>query len=523
MAVLKRTESTALLASQKSEHLTGSRESINSIELNVKELARSLGFWHAFAYVVGILFGSGMYISPSLVARETNNMAIALVVWIVSGIIPILGALSLCELACAIGKTGGEYIFNKEAFGDIAAFVTLWAKVVIGFPAAMAVLGMAISEYILSPFIDLTAPNGVWIAKSVAVLFIVMSAIINSLSASFVGKTQVFFTAIQSLSVLFFISLGIWKASAGHTQNYVSIFDNSSKFELGSFGIAFYNGLWAYDGWGLICTITEEMKNPKRDLRLAILFGVGFVILCYLLINLALLAVLTHGEIASSLLVLTLFVTKILGKNVALVVPFAAAFSCFGGLNGVNFMCSRIVLSGSREGHLPEPLSYIHADRRTPIPAVLFLSSLTTIWILVLGAGTQNLVIYFSFAIWFTYGLAIFGVIVLRVRQPDLPRPIKVWIINPIFMTLVSLLLLVFPFLKRPVESSLSLVFVFVAVPIYFLVVQERNCSPAWLRSWKDKLYLCILLRCNLVKCVFVASKIQGADFHKDTTSVELN
>ncbi|XP_065071562.1 b(0,+)-type amino acid transporter 1-like [Rhopilema esculentum] len=520
MAVLKRTESTALLASQKSEHLTGSRESINGVQLNVKELARSLGFWHAFAYVVGILFGSGMYISPSLVARETNNMAIALVVWIVSGIIPILGAMCLCELACAIGKTGGEYIFNKEAFGDIAAFVTLWAKAVIGFPAGMAVLGVAISEYFLSPFIDITTSNGVWITKAVAVLFIVMSAIINSLSASFVGKTQVFFTTIQSLSVLFFVSLGIWKASAGHTQNYVTIFDNSSKFELGSFGIAFYNGLWAYDGWGLICTITEELKNPKRDLRLAILFGVGFVILCYLLVNLALLAVLTHGEIASSLSVFTLFVTKILGKNVAFVVPFAAAFSCFSALNGTNFICSRLVLSASREGHLPEPLSYIHADRRTPIPAVLFLSLLSMIWILVLGAGTQNLLIYFSFAIWFTYGLAIFGVIVLRVRQPDLPRPIKVWIINPIFMTLVSLLLLVFPFLKRPVESSLSLAFVFVAVPIYFLVVQERNCSPAWLRSWKDKLYFCILLRCNLVKCVFVASKTTVKNFQIDSTSL---
>ncbi|XP_065071804.1 b(0,+)-type amino acid transporter 1-like [Rhopilema esculentum] len=425
MAGVNNTESTALLASQKSEHLPGSRESINGIQLNVKELARSFGFWHAFAYVVGILFGSGMYISPSLVARETNNMAIALVVWIVSGIIPILGAMCFCELACAIGKAGGEYIFNKEASGDIAAFVTLWAKVFMVFPAGIAVVGMAISEYILSPFIDITASNGVWIAKAVAVLFIVMSAIINSLSASFVGKTQVFFAAIQSLSVLFFVSLGIWKASAGHTQNYVSIFDNSSKFELGSFGIAIYNGLWAYDGWGLICTITEELKNPKRDLRLAILFGVGFVILCYLLVNLALLAVLTHGEIASSLSVFTLFVTKILGENVALVVPFAAAFSCFSGLNGITFIYSRLVLSGSREGHLPEPLSFIHMDRRTPIPAVLFLSLLSMIWILVLGAGTQNLVIYFSFALCFSYGLAIFGVIILRVRQPDLPRPFK--------------------------------------------------------------------------------------------------
>ncbi|XP_065071570.1 LOW QUALITY PROTEIN: b(0,+)-type amino acid transporter 1-like [Rhopilema esculentum] len=509
MAVLNNTESTALLASQKSEHLPGSRESINAIQLNVKELARSLGFWHAFAYVVGILFGSGIYISPSLVARETNNMAIALVVWIVSGIIPILGALSLCELACAIGKAGGEYIFNKEAFGDIAAFVTLWAKVVVGFPAAIAVLGMAISEYILSPFIDITALNGVWITKAVSVLFIAVSAIINSLSASFVGKTQVFFTAIQSLSVLFFVSLGIWKASTGHTQNYVTIFDNSSKFELGSFGIAIYNGLWAYDGWGYICTITEELKNPKRDIRLAILFGVGFVILCYLLINLTLLTVSVYAVC-----------DKDSRQKCRIFVPFAAAFSCFSALNGINFVSSRLVLSASREGHLPEPLSYIHMDRRTPIPAVLFQSTLSTIWILVLGGGTQSLVIYYSFAIWFTYGLAIFGVIVLRVRQPDLPRPFKVWIINPIFMTLVSLLLLVFPFLKRPVECSLSLVFVFVAVPIYFLVVQERNCTPDWLRSWKDKLYLCILLRCNLVKCVFVASKTTVKNCQVDSTSL---
>ena len=103
-----KTESTALLAWQNSQYVSPSQISINSVKPKEKELAISLGFWPSFAYVVGILFGSGMYISPSLVARETNNMAIALVVWIVSGIIPILGALCFCELACAIGKTGGE-------------------------------------------------------------------------------------------------------------------------------------------------------------------------------------------------------------------------------------------------------------------------------------------------------------------------------------------------------------------------------------------------------------------------------
>ena len=87
-------------------------------------------------------------------------------------------------------------------------------------------------------------------------------------------------------------------------------------------------------------------------------------------------------------------------------------------------------------------------------------------------------------------------------------------------MTLVSLLLLVFPFLKRPVERILSLVFVLVAVPIHFLVVQERNCTPDWLRSWKDRLYFCIILRCNLIKCVFVARKTAVENFQIDTTSL---
>ena len=472
-----------------------------------KELARSLGFLHMFSYIVGILFGSGVFISPSFVAKQTTSMGMALVIWIGAGVICVFGALCFCELAAAIKKSGGEYIFIKETYGDAAAFLTLWAQTLVVTPSALSVLAVTIAEYLLGPFYDTTSSSGIWLVKLIALLFLFIATIINSLSVSYIAKSQVFFTVIQVISVLFLVVLGIWKVSTGHTQNYVSIFDNFGSFDLGSLSIAFYNGLWAYDGWGLVCTITEELQNPERNLRLAIITGIPFVIVCYLLVNLSFMSVLTHHEIANSSTVATSFVEKILGKKVALLVPIAVVLSCFSALNASLLVCSRTLLSASREGHCPEPLSYIHADRRTPIPAVLLFCFLALIWILFLGAGTQGLLIYFSFAIWFTYGLAIFGVIVLRVRQPDLPRPFKVWIINPIFMTLVSLFLIIAPFLKNPLESTICLIGMLLAIPFYFLAIRKNSFAPACCIKLKKRFYNFILFRFKLVPCVYNNNK----------------
>ena len=289
------------------------------------ELQRSLRYPHAVAYVVGLIFGSGIFISPGLVAKQTNNMGIALLLWIISGTICTFGALCLCELASALKKTGGIYIFIKEAYGNLAGFCIMWAQTFIIYPAAMAISAVTFGVYCVTPFYDAREFTGIWLVKVVAIFCLFVSLIINSVRISFVAKTQVFFTVVQVLALVFFMVVGLWKAATENTKNYESMFKMETEFEAANLGLAFFNCLWAFDAWDLICNMTEETVNPEKTLRLAILTGIPFVMLCYVLLNLAFMTVLTHTEIGESIMVATKFVEKSLGNQVVFLDP---SFRC---------------------------------------------------------------------------------------------------------------------------------------------------------------------------------------------------
>eukprot|EP00112_Aurelia_sp_Birch-Aquarium-sp1_P026206 Seg914.6 transcript_id=Seg914.6/GoldUCD/mRNA.D3Y31 product="Glycoprotein-associated_amino acid transporter b0,+AT1" protein_id=Seg914.6/GoldUCD/D3Y31 len=480
--------------------------SVNLFITSGRELRKNIGCIHAFAYIVGILFGSGIFISPSLVARETSNMGMAIIVWVVAAIPCLFGALCFCELATMLKKSGGEYVFIKETFGNLAAFVTLWTQTFMILPPGLAVLAVTIGQHVIAPFYDIKSTNGLWMTKGVAILTILIAATINSVSTSFVNKTQVVFTIFQFLAVLFLAALGLWKVSTGHTGNYYHMFANTStNFDVGSFGIALYNGLWAYDGWGYISYLTEELQNPERDLWLSIVTGIPFVAVCYVLINLGLMSALTRDEIASSETVATTFVQKIFGKKVAMIMLPIVALSCFCSLDGILFTASRALLSGAREGQLPEPLSYIDRDKRTPVAAALFIGISIVLWILLLGNGTQALITSFSFAVWLTYALGIISVVVLRVTRPDAHRPFKVWIANPIFTGLCAVFLVVAPFIKNPVQSSISLAFILLSLPVYHFLIYKHDSLPERFKTCKKNFYCFILCHSNLVPCIFNA------------------
>ena len=471
---------------------------------NGAKLRKSLGCVQAFAYIVGILFGGGLFISPSLVARETSNMGMALVVWVISSIPCLLGALCFCELATMLRKTGGEYIFIKEAFGNVPAFVTVWAQTFIVFPAGKAILAITIGEYLLAPFYNIESTTGLWVTKGIAIFSMLFVVMINIVSTSFVSRTQMFFTVVQTTAVLFLVVLGLWKVSTGHTSNYNHMFAKTTKdFNFGSFSIALYDSLLAYDGWGLISCITEELHNLERDLWLSIVTGIPFVMFCYVLVNLVLISALTRDEIASSATVATTFVQKIFGRKAAMIMPPAIALSCFCSMNGATFMECRIMLSAAREGQLPEPLSYIHRDKRIPIPATIFLFTLTVLWILPMGTGLQALITSYSYAVWLTFALAIISVVVLRVRRPNTPRPFKVWIANPIFTGLVSVTLVIAPFVKQPIESSFTLSFILLSLPAYYFLIYKHDNLPDFFITCKKNIYRCILDHSSLVPCLF--------------------
>jgi len=481
-----------------------SNNSTSYLNSNQEILRRSVGYPQLFSYVVGILIGSGVYVSPGLVAKYSSNMGTALIIWTISGFICLFGALCFCELAISLKKTGACYIYIKETFGDLAGFMTMWTIVLIVNPAGLSVVAVAIGEHAVGAVTDITSSAGAWLVKGVAVLCLLVAFSINIVSTSFTNKTQGFFSLLQILGLLFFICVGVWKVSTGGLENYSLMFTSNRSIDFTAVSVAFYSALWSYDGWGIIPSISEEMTNLRRDLWLAIVTGIPFVIFCYILVNLAFLAALSHTEIASSPIVASNFIAKSLGPKAALIVPIIVAVTCFGCLNATCFFTSRNILSAAREGHLPEPLCYIHKEKRTPVVALIVLFLLCLVWVLSLGSGTGALITYFSFAVWVIYGLSLSAIIVLRIRQPDLPRPFKVWIINPIIMCIISVYLVVAPFFKSPIECSICLVTLLLSIPVYFVTVRGVGCLPPSLKMFKELVYNFILQKLNLALCVYM-------------------
>eukprot|EP00112_Aurelia_sp_Birch-Aquarium-sp1_P021131 Seg5613.2 transcript_id=Seg5613.2/GoldUCD/mRNA.D3Y31 product="Glycoprotein-associated_amino acid transporter b0,+AT1" protein_id=Seg5613.2/GoldUCD/D3Y31 len=456
----------------------------HAFSTSIRKLQKSLGCTQGFFLIVGILIGSGIFISPSLVAKATTNMGMALMIWIGCGLIALFGALCFCELGCAIQRAGGNYAYILEAYGPMPAFLCSWTTVLIIDPAGIAAVTLTFGTYIVKPFYDEGEMD--WLAKVLAAVCILVVAFVNCWSVSASTRAQALFTFAQIVAVVFVVILGFWQMGKGNTQNIRLMFetDNSTAThfgmtEVGQLAIALYNGLWSYDGWALVSNVTEEMYNLERNLFLSVITGIPFVILCYVLVNLSFMTALTKNEIASSPTIAIQFVQKVLGKKVAYIMPVFVALSCYGAANGTVFACGRLTLAAAREGHMPQVFGMIHKKRLTPIPAILLASLIAGLMLIPDGSNLESLIGYFNFACWTIYGISIFAVVVLRVRQPHLPRPFKIWIIVPIIMTLISMFLVAIPFVNKPIESTVAIAVILSGIPVYFLLVyfEAKHCS----------------------------------------------
>ena len=190
---METTERSALVSPEMRQITTKSR---------AKQLKRSLGCFDIFVYVVSAIIGAGIYVSPGLVAKYTNNMGTAIIVWAISGILCLFGALCFCELAIALRKTGSGYIFIKEAYGDLAGFCAIWAQTLIISPTGAAVISITSSEHIVGMFADVSSHAGQLLIKIIAVSFVLIAVAINCISISFSAKAQTVFAVIQVLSVV---------------------------------------------------------------------------------------------------------------------------------------------------------------------------------------------------------------------------------------------------------------------------------------------------------------------------------
>lgn len=385
---------------------------------NAKEenLQKNLGLFDAIAIVIGMVIGSGIFFKPAIVFKNAGSPMLGILAWLAGGVITIASGLTVAEIAAAIPKTGGIFVYIKELYGEKFAFLLGWVQSIVYIPGSAAALSIILSIQITS-FIPLTAIE----QKVLAIAFIIFIMILNIISTKLVSKMQGVISIAKLIPIIAIIALGFIKGTAKG-----DILNISSSSTVSGFGAALLGTLWAYDGWISVGNMAGELKNPKKDLPRSIIIGLGTTIVVYVLINLALINIMPMGAIITSEKPASDAAVVLLGSTGAKIISAGILISIFGALNGYLMTGVRIPLAMSQDRSIPfsKYFSKVHEKSGTPVNAFIFETVLACLYVL---SGSFNVLTdLVMFVLWLFFTMAVAGIFVLRTKFKHLDRPYKV-------------------------------------------------------------------------------------------------
>ncbi|XP_052756479.1 b(0,+)-type amino acid transporter 1-like isoform X1 [Galleria mellonella] len=451
------------------------------------KLKRELGLYSAVNLILGVMIGSGIFVSPASALEHSGSVALCLIIWTISGIISLLGALSFAELGTVVNKSGAEYSYFQEAFGKIhkfwgplPSFICAWIYVVILRPAEVAIIVMTFAEYAIQPFThNLQEDYKHMVIKLGSLTALLIMTYINITSVKLFVRVQNVFGVCKVFACLVVIGGGLYEIARGNTENLKKGFEGSTTSP-GGIALALYSGLWAYDGWNSVTVVTEEIINPSVNVPLSISIAVPLITALYVCMNVAYMTVLSYAEMISVPAVAVAFGARVLGPA-SFLIPLGVAIATFGCAMSVQFGITRVCYTAARGGHMLEVFSYVNIKRLTPAPAVAFQAILTSIFILV--GNIRTLIEFASWFLWFFYGLGMVALLVLRKTQAHKHRPYKVPTAVPCFVLLLAIFLSVFPIVHDPsIKYLIAVGLMVIGIFVYTIFVYYKK-TPTYILS----------------------------------------
>jgi basic amino acid/polyamine antiporter, APA family len=367
-------------------------------------LPRVIGYTTATAIVIGTVIGSGVFKKAQPVAANVPETGLALFAWVLVGVLALLGALSLAEVAVIVGKAGGNYAILRDAYGRWAGFLFGWVEFWIIRSASIAALATIFTES-LHDILRQAHPRGPdidvfssWTSGAVTSIVIAVLAAVNARGTKLGGGLQVVVTTVKVLSLLGiallpFIMLALTASPEAKPQ--AARMDpiwpaDWSKVSLVAFGGALVGVFWAYHGWMNIAPIAEEVKNPQRNIPFALLTGVLILIVLYVSVNLAYYLIIPGPEIVAieNRSVAGEFSLRILGPIGLIVASTAIMISVFGALNGNLLVGPRLLYAMGLDGLAPRALSSLHPRYATPAIATAVLAGWSILLVFVVAMLT---------------------------------------------------------------------------------------------------------------------------------------
>ncbi len=446
-------------------------------------LERRLGPFDAAAIIVSNVIGAGILFTPPQVAASVPSPWLFLTTWLVGGGLAFAGAMAYAELAALRPRAGGEYVYLDAAYGRLAAFLTGWTSFVAGFTGAMAASAVVLAIYlgrfipgagdstplvvIPVPFLPLTISRQTLVA--LAAIFLMAFIHLRG-----VGPGRVFSNILAALKVsalLAFIAVG-FSFGAGSTAN---LQQTAGGVGLGAWLLALIPVMFTYSGWNAASYVAEEIRNPGRNVPLALGIGTVAVITIYFLLNLLYLYVLPVSELAAVRgSVLDVIADRLLGTNAGHVMGVVSIISLAASISAMTFAGPRVYYAMARDGVFFSNAARVHPRFRTP--AVSIVSQAAWASLLVLSGGADALTRYTGFTITLFAGAAVAAVFVLRSREPNAPRPFKAlgYPVTPAIFSIVSFVTVVNAIYRDPMPSLAGVAIIAAGIPLYYWFKRKR-------------------------------------------------
>lgn len=422
--------------------------------------------------VVGTVIGSGIFRSPAGIAAKLPGPLPMMSVWIMGGIVAMCGALSLAEVASRYPHTGGIYVYLREGWGRLTAFLFGWAELVIIRAAALGAIATTFAEYMLRVLgRDPALPGNDQTVHYVAAGAIIVTSAVNIVGVRW-GSWILNITGVAKYGGLLFLILLAFAIGLPTTGGHFSPAVPAGSFSIAPFGLALVSVLWAYDGWADLSFIGGEVKDPERNLPRALIGGAVAVLLIYMLANMAYLAVLSVDEIATSRLVAADVAQRLLGPVGVIFVSVTVMLSTFGTLTGSVLTSPRIWFAMADDGLFFRKVASVHPKYETPYVAILLATALGVGFVLL--RTFEQLADTFVTAIIPFYALAVASLFPLRRRAGFTPRfRTPGYPVVPIIFVLSAIFLLGNALIDPSSRwGTVGVLAVIVAgIPVYYLTV----------------------------------------------------
>lgn len=438
-------------------------------------LQRSLGLRDSLAIVTGSMIGTGIFLKTAAMTQVAGSAFWVTMAWLVAGVLSVLGAMTYAELGARFPQAGGGYVYVREAYGRLPAFLAGWISIWIIFPGSIAAYAVAAATF-ASGALPVDAIGG---PSVVSVGLIVIFGALNCLAISFGGAVQSFLTGIKILLIVG-LTLGIFFLVPKAPSASEAIVTTPS---LGAFAVATVAALWAFDGWEGISRVAGEIRNAQKNIPLSLILGTFAVFMLYCLLNLAYFWALPISEIVSSnstqfpsaIPVAAKAASGFLGERGLQILSVVFLISTIGAMNGTIMTSARVPFAMASDGLFFRYLSHLSPHTKVPVRAIW--AQVTISIVLALSGTFDQLTNYVVFSAWIFYGITGAAIFIFRKRSGSTNGIYQVpgypWI--PTIFIIMAITLVIATLVESPKESAIGVAMILSGIPFYYLFFRKQG------------------------------------------------